>query len=232
MILYDYNEIFKVNDNLEFDLIEEEWGNYVRVKNFWKYPDKISEIILNTPCVKLPAAIYHKNNGEKYFDGRSHFVFPTNMLFSDVTKHLISENFKIDKKFLKLKWSSPTILFNNVFEILDDTFNNYEEYAYAPHRDGIDQIACIWYMNQTYIEGDGTALYDISISETEECKMNLLNSPWSKEPKKIGLIPAEYNSLVIYEGNIPHAQSITKHWHSEKRMTMVQFYNDTRVYKV
>ena len=233
MILYDYIETFQVNENLEYDLLEESWGNYIRVKNFWKYPEKISEIVLNTPCIKLPSSIYNKHNGSKYFDGRSHLVFPTQMLFSDVTKHLISDNFKIDKQFLKVKWQSPTLLLNNVFKFLDEsTYEKYKNCSYAPHKDGIDQIACIWYMNKNYLEEDGTGIYDRTISDTEECRFNLLESPWSSEPNRIGLINAEYNSLVIYNGDIPHAQSLTKNWIDENRITMVQFYHDTRVYKV
>lgn len=231
MLLYDSNDLFQTNLELDCNLIEESWGSYIKVKNFWKYPHKIREIALNIPCFKLPGSCYNIHNGTKYFDGRSQFVFPNQPEFSNIVFYIILKYFNIDKSFLELKWKSPTLLFNNVFKMIDKNYNMYQSHSYAPHRDGINQIACTWYMNENYGDGEGTAFYDISISETDDCLMNNLSSPWANQPKKIGEIPAEYNSLVIYSGDIPHGQMVTERWFDEERLTMVQFYNDHRIYK-
>lgn len=231
MNLYNLDEIFAVNDQIDCELIKENWGIYIKVKNFWKNPDKIRELFLSTPCISLPGACYQNENGKKYFDGRNIFPFMNPQKFSDVVFYIIHKYLEIDTHHIELKWKIPTLLFGNVFQMYDEKFNTYDTHYYAPHTDGVDQIACTWYMNENYDEGDGTSIYDKTITETEECMLNMIDSPWTNSVNKIGHIPAEYNSLVIYSGDISHGQAVTKRWFDEKRLTLVQFYNDKRIFK-
>lgn len=231
MKLYNTSEVFEINEELDCDLIKEEWGSYIRVKNFWKNPEKVREVFLNSPCHPLSGACYATENGTKYFDGRNEICFMDQPQFSNVVFYIICKYFNIDNRFLDLKWKLPTILFGNVFQMYDRNSNPFDTHYYAPHRDGLNQIACTWYMNENYVDGEGTSIYDKSISETEECYLNIIDSPWTKSVERVGHIQAEYNSLVIYDGSIPHGQSITERWFSEPRLSLVQFFIDKRVYK-
>lgn len=231
MELYNFSEIFAVNDHLDCELIKEDWGIYVRVKNFWKTPDKIRDLFFSTPCSSLPGACYQNYNGKKYFDGRNAIPLMTPQKFSDVVFYIIHKYLEIDTHHVELKWKIPTLLFGNIFQMYDKDFNKFETHYYAPHKDGSNQIACTWYMNENYGDGEGTTIYDKTIAETEECMLNMIDSPWTNSVKKVGHIQAEYNTLVIYSGDIPHGQSVTDRWFDEKRLTLVQFYNDHRIYK-
>ena len=119
MKLYNTSEVFEINEKLDCDLIKEEWGSYIRVKNFWKNPEKVREVFLNSPCHPLSGACYAIENGIKYFDGRNEICFMDQPQFSNVVFYIICKYFNIDNRFLDLKWKLPTILFGNVFQMYD-----------------------------------------------------------------------------------------------------------------
>lgn len=215
MNLIDLELLFEVNDTLEIKEENREWGKLVIVDNFWKDYKKIREEALKIPSIKLPGVYSSSDNGKKYFDGRSQFVFYSVPKFSEVIYHIAVNYFNEDPKKLLLKWDNPFILFNNVFQMYDKKFNKYETDHYGPHVDGDTHIAAIWYMNDDYGQGEGTGIYNMIENPT--------TSPWCRKSKKIDEIPAKSNRLVIYRGNVPHAQLVTKRWFNEPRLSMVQF---------
>ena len=215
MNLINLECLFEVNDYLEIKEENKSWGKLLIVDNFWKDYKKIREEALKIPCIKLPGVYSSPDNGKKYFDGRSQFVFYTVPKFSEVIYHLSIQYFNQNPEKLLLKWDNPFILFNNVFQMYDVKYNKHKTHHYGPHIDGESHIAAIWYMNDDYEDNEGTGIYNKVENPT--------SSPWCKGSKLIDTIPAKSNRLVMYKGNIPHAQLVTKRWFNEPRLSMVQF---------
>jgi hypothetical protein len=222
MILYDFDEIFKINENCKINFYDLDWGSYVYVENFWEHPEKIAELFFNSPCIIIPSICYNNFNGEKYFDGRNHFCFPYKPYFMDFCVYLIQKYFCFEN--VKIKWDKPHTLFGNIFQMIDNEFNDYKSYHYAPHTDGSHQYACTWYMNSDYMEEDGTAFYNKSVSSIRDYRLNKIKTPWTNNVEKIGLIPAQFNCMSIYDGSIPHGQSLSSNWFKNKRLSLVQFF--------
>lgn len=214
MNLYNLNELFEVNNELEFDLITETWGNYIHVKDFFKFPSNIIQYIKNSPCIKTPN-FYEEINGKYYFDGRSHIIFPHLPRFSEVCFHLMKTNFHLNTN-VGLKFDNPFMVICNHFKLYNNKFNKYKTHNFCPHVDGNNTIACIWYFNENYSSDEGTGIYDKVNTNAE--------NPWSNKEKLLGKVPAIYNNLIIYRGDIPHAQIVTDRWINETRISMVQFF--------
>ena len=215
MNLIDLDYVFEVNETLDIQVKEESWGRYIYVDNFWKRPEEIKKLSLSTHPIKLPGIYSSKDNGKKYYDGRIQFAFYDVPKFSEVIYHIAVTFFNQDPNKLRIRWDNPFILFGNIFQMFDKKFNKYKTHHYVPHTDGETHIAATWYMNENYAEGEGTGLYTNIESPTK--------SPWCKDSKLLGVIPAKYNRLVMYHGNIPHAQIVTERWFTEKRISLVQF---------
>lgn len=222
MKLYDFEKIFKVNKNLTINFCTKEWGNYVYVEDFWENPEDVQKLFFQIPCIIIPSLCYLNYNGEKYFDGRNHFCFPNKPEFSFFCLDLIQKYFKEEE--VKVKWNNPYTLFGNVFQMFDEKFNDYKTSHYAPHVDGKNQYACTWYMNKYYEEGEGTSIYNKSISSIRDFRLNKSKTPWTNKIKKVDTIQAKYNSMSIYDGSIPHGQSLSSLWFKDKRLSLVQFF--------
>lgn len=215
MNFIDLSHTFEINEKLGIEVKEESWGKYLIVDNFWKRPEKIKEYCLTYHPVKLPGVYSSPDNGSKYYDGRIKFVFDEMPLFTEVVYYLAYTYF--NKHELRVRQHNPYILSGNIFEMYDLDYNKFSDHSYAPHIDGDDQIAATWYMNTDYSSDEGTGVYD--------CVPHMKNTPWCTGANLIGKMPAKYNRMVLYESHIPHGQLVTDRWFSEKRISLVQFFD-------
>lgn len=227
--LLDYGEIFDVNRSLTWEVVEREWGKFLRVRDFWKYPDKIYELAHECQYVRLPPPIYsklHGNDGVKMLDGRGHFVFLERPLWYNVLSEIIGESLGLTIQNEK----TLNMLGINIFKMFDKRFCTYNTHNYAPHRDLMygDQVSCTWYMNKSPHDGEGTNIYEKTLIDDKRAKLGMYpTTPWTKI-EKIDTIESEYNSVVVYDGGIPHGQAIpTDRYFYEYRISLVQFLNYT-----
>jgi len=219
-ILYNEN-LFNLNNNFHINICEEDWGTYLCIDNFWQYPEEINEYAMLIPTTKLSGIYDIEDNGKDFYDGRSHFVLPKKLLFHHVLEDIVKKFFNILPKPMDEDTLSSSILANNIFSMTEQCFENHKNCFYSPHNDGPDVIACLSYFNQEYDEEDGTAIFP-------RIGLTKIQSPWMSEVKPIGFLKAKYNRIIIYDGSIPHASTISKRWITEIRHSMVYF---MKVYK-
>jgi hypothetical protein len=209
------SELFEIN-NFDVKIYSASWGDFLIIDDFWKYPDKIHKAALKIPTVKLKGSYNVNENGSEYYDGRSHFIFYERQLFMDVIDDVISKCFNVNL------YTDPTqILFplsNNIFNIKEKYFEKYCKSYYGPHEDGNNTIAAISYLNEEYDEDDGTVMFDGNgFHKTSQAWVE------KSDVAEIGFLQAKYNRLIIYDGSIHHASSITKRWINDIRHTIVYF---------
>lgn len=208
-------EIFELND-FKVQVYRDKCGDYLVIDNFWAYPDKINELALLTPTVKLQNAYNTVHNGTKYYDGRSHFIFYAKPLFISVLEDIVNKMFNITH--IDVGTQATHMMANNLFNITPKEYSERRNYYYGPHTDGSDVIACISYLNKEYSPQDGTVMFNRDGLHEEF-------EPWVKKSdvNTLGFLPAAYNRMIIYDGNIHHSSSITSRWVNEIRHSMVYF---------
>lgn len=205
------DDLFDVNQNLNINVVESSWGNYIEVDDFWKYPEKIHDIALTIPCTRLHGMYDVRENGQDYFDGRSYFYFHKEILFHNVVKDIILKIYDVKD----LEHQNLT-LGNNIFTWNKKCCEENKDNGYSPHKDGFNIIACLWYLNNSYDEEDGTGIYAGHSKYTKQ-------SPWIKNDTLVDKIKAKSNRLVIYDGDVHHAALVGKKWITETRHSMVHF---------
>lgn len=208
-------ESFSIN-NFDVQVYNATWGDFLVIEDFWTYPDKIHEMALKIPTVKLQGVYDVDANGTEYYDGRSHFIFYEKQLFMDVIEDVISKcfNLTIDIDPYQKLFS----ISNNIFNISKKSYIKYENCYYGPHEDGPKTIAAISYLNKEYSETDGTVMFDGSgYHKTPQAWVE------KTDVSSIGFLQAKYNRLIIYDGSVHHASSITPRWINDIRHTMVYF---------
>ena len=208
-------ELFSIN-NFNVNVYNSSWGDFLVIEDFWTYPDKIHEAALKIPTVKLQGVYNVDANGTEYYDGRSHFIFYEKQLFMDVIEDIIIKCFNLAIDIDPNQKLFP--LSNNIFTMSEESYSKYGQCYYGPHEDGSKTIASITYLNREYDEEDGTVMFNGS---------GFHKSPqaWveKSDVSKIGFLPAKYNRLIIYDGSVHHASSITSKWINNIRHTMVYF---------
>jgi len=208
-------DLFEIN-NFDVNVYNASWGDFLVIEDFWRYPDKIHDISLKMPTVKLQGFYNVKENGLEYYDGRSQFFFYEKPLFMYVMEDVISKCFDVvvhvdpNQKLFTIS--------NNIFNIDREYYSKYNSCYYGPHNDGENAIASITYLNKEYDEEDGTVMFDGE-------GLHKSNQPWVEKSNvsEIGFLPAKYNRLIIYDGSVHHASAITSRWINDLRHTMVYF---------
>ena len=205
------DNVFDVNPDLNINVIETSWGNYIEVDNFWTYPEKIHDIALKIPCMRLQGIYDVSENGQDYFDGRSYFNFHKEILFHDVLIDIVVKIYSVayvEHQNLNLG--------NNIFNWNNKCYQENKHNGYSPHSDGENVIACLWYMNSEYDENDGTGIYS-SIGKYTK------NSPWIDNSNLVNVLKAAPNRLVIYDGAVLHSSIVGERWIKNIRHSMVHF---------
>lgn len=205
------DDVFNVNKNLNINVKETSWGNYIEIDNFWEYPEKIHEIALKIPCTRLQGIYDVEENGKDYFDGRSYFNFHKEILFHDVLVDVITKIYSVshlDHQNLSLG--------NNIFNWNRKCFLKNKDNGYSPHSDGDNVIACLWYMNSEYDKTDGTGIYSNIGKHSKQ-------SPWIDNSNLIDVLEAFPNRLVIYDGAVSHSSIVGERWINDVRHSMVHF---------
>lgn len=207
--------IFDINENLNLNVIERPWGNYIEVDNFWKYPEKIHEVSLRMPCIRLHGMYDVQENGQDYFDGRSYHYFAKPLVWHDALCDIVKKVYNVNDVI-----NQDLMLGNNIFTWNEKCYNENKNMGYSPHIDGYDIIACLWYMNpeDLYTEEDGTGIYAGGTIYKKQ-------SPWIYNDKMVDKLSAKYNRLVIYDGGVHHAALVGPKWIGRVRHSMVHFLN-------
>jgi len=192
------------NNNLEFKKIKE---NVFCMKNFYKDPDNV----LNFFDQHEP--VLHKANERNSFN---------NIFFLDKTHFLKNEDV-IQTELNLIKYFGRNnlpkgYLVTNIFKMLDENFNDYENNYWRPHKDN-DQFVCIVYLNKPGC--DGTNLYEDSSFTSEK---NEHEEPWiNKKNFKISFTyKPEFNDIFVFSGNILHGMNISSN----------RFFNESRINQV
>lgn len=208
-------DIFSVN-NFDIKVYNDTWGDFLVVDDFWTYPDKIHDLAFKTPTVKLKGAYDVPENGTEYYDGRSQFVFYTKPLFTYVLEDVVSKCFNITP--LDISDNKMFFLSNNLFTITPEAYSKHKNKYYGPHEDGANVIAAISYFNKEYDLVDGTAVFNKQgLHKTAEAWVD------NTDVEQIGFLPAKFNRLILYDGSVYHASSLSSRWMSEVRHSMVYF---------
>jgi hypothetical protein len=209
------SDIFSVN-NFDVKVYSDTWGDYLVIDDFWTYPDKIHELALKIPTVKLAGAYDVPANGTEYYDGRSQFVFYKKELFISVLEDIVNKCFNLIP--VDISTEKTFLLSNNLFNITPEAYLKYKNCYYGPHQDGPNTIASITYFNKEYDDTDGTAIFN-------KHGLHKTSQSWVEhsDVNKIGFLPAKYNRLIIYDGNVHHASTIGPRWATDVRHTMVYF---------
>jgi hypothetical protein len=208
-------EIFAVN-NFDVKVYQDTWGDYLIIDDFWTYPDKIHELSFKIPTVKLKGAYDVPANGTEYYDGRSHFIFYTKPLFTYILEDIVNKCFNL----IPADISNNRMFFlsNNLFTITPKSYLRYQNSYYGPHEDGNSTIAAITYFNKEYEAVDGTAMFNKQgLHKTSQAWVD------QSDVDQIGFLPAKYNRLILYDGSVYHASSISSKWINNVRHSMVYF---------
>jgi len=208
-------DIFSVN-NFNVEVYRDSWGDYLVIDDFWMYPDKIYELALKTPTVKLPGAYDNANNGIDYYDGRSHFVFYKKPFFTNILEDIVLKCFNLNP--VDISQERLFHIANNLFNTTPEYYNKHKNSFYAPHVDGDNVIAAISYLNKEYEDYDGTVIF-------RKHGLHYTLGGWvnSEDNDKIGFLPAKFNRLILYDGSVYHASAISHRWITDIRHTMVYF---------
>ena len=203
--------MFEYNDNdLEVEVFNN--SNIYTIKNFFKTPDRIVELIQKTD-VELWKFGQSKNNGTVFEDKRH--TFKNNSIGDIQTKLSL---------IVKQKPYILNEMYSNYFIMKDKSFNDYHNNYWWPHKD-IGYTAII-YLND--FEFEGTNLYE-SLEYDDTDNMNEHEKPWRSNCKYrvAKTIKSEYNKLVLFDGlKFLHGMAIINDvFFVTKRMNVVMFFD-------
>ena len=181
------------------------------IHDFYKYPDKIVDFILDYE------PHYHKGDVKPSFNG---------VAFHDWRHHLEVDDLKEVINFLQSICKQKPLFDNwvctNCFKLVDKKFNNYRDNYWWPHEDyGYTSLV---YLNK--FSYPGTNLYSPVIPPNYNQIEHYV--PWQSKKKwvlKKNLI-AEYNKLVLFDGlNNPHGMDISSDlFYHHVRLNQVFFF--------
>ena len=169
--------------------------NVYTIHDFYKYPDKIVDFIIDYE------PHYHKGNVKPSFNGVAFHDWRHRIKVDDLKEVVNFLQSICKQKPLFDKW-----VYTNCFKLVDKKFNNYRDNYWWPHEDyGYTSLV---YLNK--FSYPGTNLY----SPVTPPNYNQIEHyvPWQSKKNwvlKKNLI-AEYNKLVLFDGlNNPHGMDIS-----------------------
>jgi hypothetical protein len=188
-------DIFEWNPNHTFSFE----NGVVICDNWYRYPERIEELFSNFPA---PRGKYSKTskNWVDYYDCRPMIPchFPSKSLEPlEVIAEILRECF-VDSLY---DLTTEIYEFNAYKNIRRGVSNNLQHH---PHIDD-DVFNCIVYLDR--VESGGTAIYDmerIPLNEEHDILYDV-----SEIPKRV--IPAKFNRMVMFDGNIMHGGYIENH---------------------
>ncbi len=242
MFPYKPEEIFTINKHLEPEVFP--LGNsenvVVTVDNFYEHPEKVREIVLQTPY-----PIWKHNEQSRnfidYYDCRHFFSVPFEQP-KQIVKRIAQEIFGIEILNTDIEFVT------NLFKLINDQPPDSQPH---PHDDGI-RLAALLTLNTDEECSGGTAFYRpknprydyMSPDSAEYEKMadeiytmdkdwedgtNYFSQAYSTEWELIDVVPAKFNRLLIYPGIYFHGA-----WHEHNafkdhfRVNQVLFFDEVK----
>ena len=200
----DVSKAFELNEDMEVEniIVGDSQIPLVSIKNVYKYPEKVREILINTP-VSYTSSV--EANG---FAGRRGCIH--NFIDSPNFYRLLNE--KLSRHLRTYTVSTPGKLLTGngefLFNVFDSDENTANENAFTiPHADpGL--IACILYLNTPEEEPNpvGTAVYQMKKTKTSIVPTNEKQFAWymnfsEKSVDEINLETATYREIASNRPN-------------------------------
>lgn len=215
-------EAFEVNLDLEIEIltIEGTTNQVVVADNFYKKPDMVRQIILNSPYPIWKDQPDTKNFTD-YYDCRQSIYLPY-----EGAQNVVQQ---IAKQFLGITQHTPEPIFNsNVFRLITEQPENSQPF---PHDDG-NLIAALVMLNTEEECSGGTGFYrskspqadrmpadpdnhkalheQIFTDSNYELGTDYFMQDYENYWDLLGIIPMKYNRLLVYPGIFFHGA-----WHED-----------------
>lgn len=202
-------ELFSMN-NHKIEVFDYMDSKIYFIENFYKYPRKVKRWIVSHESE------YHKKNEVGYngihFEDRRHNLHHDGMVkVSDYISKICNQSILSEKNQV----------ITNLFKFKNNSFNNYKENYWHPHKDS-------GYTAIIYFDDDDTNLYQC-LDPTEERKVDEIPEhlePWKSKDKwtRTAALHGKFNKLILFDGNkFFHGADITKKYIRNFRMNQVVF---------
>ena len=220
-------KVFDLSRKFEFDHVETEQGKVIIIDHFYKNFEAVQQEIQKIPICELGTDEEIENRGEKFFIGRrSHVIGMRGTVppYREMVSRLVYNYFSLDRLNMNATHTGDFLV--NVFRKGKD-FPEETHYCFVhrdPVKDAPRSMAIVVFLNSSYEEGEGFAVYKPKDETDFNAKYGTTIVP-KKLVDVVSVIPAKPNRALLFEGDrIFHGQyTPTKQFYSEDRLTQAIF---------
>ena len=215
-------EDFEYNSSWGVAIIPYRGSLILHIDEVYKKPLKVYEYLKECPirAHRLCEADPKSLNGKMFYDGQhildNRTITTRSHLFEKIIEFFAKEK---DENF-------PPLSRFNQFKLIEDYPGNGG--FYTPHVDG-GMLNCLTYLNPNCGSDAGTMLYLPANDDAEEIleSQSEHEQPWKDDSLFVEdlAIISKFNSMVVFDGSIPHGQIINDNRFKEQtRFTEVAFF--------